>query len=72
MKFYDNTGKVSITVNSLAPEAPTNTPPVAESQSVTTKEDTSVSITLDAADKDGDGLTYSLKSSPQSWVIEFL
>ena len=59
-----NTGKVSITVNSLAPEAPINTPPVAESQSVTTKEDTSVSITLDAADKDGDGLTYSLRSSP--------
>ena len=41
-----------------------NTPPVAESQSVTTKEDTSVSITLDATDKDGDGLTYSLRSSP--------
>src|SRR6476646_3744025 len=59
-----NTGKVSITVNSVAPEAPINTPPVAESQSVTTKEDTSTSINLDATDKDGDGLTYSLKSSP--------
>src|SRR4029078_6654518 len=59
-----NIGKVSITVNSVAPEAPINTPPVAESQSVTTKEDMSASITLDATDKDGDGLTYSLKSSP--------
>ena len=59
-----NTGKVSIIVNSVAPEAPTNTPPVAESQSVTAKEDTSASINLDATDKDGDVLTYSLKSSP--------
>ncbi|MGA7142760.1 MAG: Ig-like domain-containing protein, partial [Nitrososphaeraceae archaeon] len=42
----------------------TNTPPVAESQSVTAKEDTSASINLDATDKDGDVLTYSLKSSP--------
>ena len=49
-----NLGSTSITtvkVNVL------NTPPVAESQSVTTKEDTSVSITLDAAEKDGDGLS---------------
>ena len=59
-----NTGKISIIVNSAAPEAPTNTPPVAESQSVTAKEDTSASINLDATDKDGDVLTYSLTSSP--------
>ena len=54
----ESTSITTVKVNAL------NTPPVAESQSVTTKEDTSVSITLDAADKDGDGLTYSLKSSP--------
>ena len=57
----------TVKVNALttgAPETPTNNPPVAESQSVTTKEDTSVSIILDATDKDEDGLTYSLKSSP--------
>jgi len=40
-----------------------NTPPVAKSQSVTTNRDTSASITLDATDKDGDSLTYSLRSS---------
>jgi hypothetical protein len=41
-----------------------NTPPVAKSQSVTTSRDTSASITLDASDKDGDTLTYSMKSFP--------
>ena len=41
-----------------------NTPPVANSQSVTTTKDTSASITLDASDKDGDTLTYSIKSFP--------
>ena len=51
----------ALTTGAGAPETPTNTPPVAESQSVTTKEDTPASINLDARDKDGDGLTYSLK-----------
>ncbi|MGB8159932.1 MAG: Ig-like domain-containing protein, partial [Nitrososphaeraceae archaeon] len=63
----ESTSITTVKVNALttgAPETPTNTPPVAESQSVTTTEDTSVSINLDATDKDGDGLTYSLKSSP--------
>ncbi|MGG6460661.1 MAG: Ig-like domain-containing protein [Candidatus Eiseniibacteriota bacterium] len=41
-----------------------NTPPVASSQSLTTTRDTSASITLDATDKDGDSLTYSIKSFP--------
>jgi hypothetical protein len=41
-----------------------NTPPVANSQSVTTTRDTSASIILDASDKDGDTLTYSIKSFP--------
>lgn len=41
-----------------------NTPPVAKSQSVTTSRDTSASITLDASDKDGDTLTYAMKSFP--------
>ena len=41
-----------------------STPPVAKSQSVTTTSDTPVSITLDASDKDGDTLTYAIKSFP--------
>ncbi len=43
---------------------PVNTPPVANSQSVTTTKDTSTSITLDASDKDGNALNYSIKSFP--------
>ena len=56
-----NAGKVSITVNSLVP---INTPPVAKSQSITTTSDTATSITLDASDKDGDALTYAIKTFP--------
>ena len=56
-----NAGKVSITVNSLVP---INTPPVAQSQSITTTSDTATSITLDASDKDGDALTYAIKTFP--------
>ena len=58
----ESMGITTVKVNSI--NETTNTSPVAESQSVTTKQDTSVTINLDATDKDGDGLTYSLKSSP--------
>src|SRR6476620_8417994 len=56
-----NSAKVSISVN---PATPVNTPPVAKAQSVTTNRDTAASIYLDATDKDGDSLTYSLGTSP--------
>ena len=56
-----NTAKVSIIVN---PVTHINSPPVAESQDVTTNRDTSAPITLDATDKDGDSLTYSLGTTP--------
>jgi hypothetical protein len=57
-----SSGNVSISVN---PATPVNTPPVAKAQSVTTNRDTAASINLDATDKDGDSLTYSLTSSPK-------
>jgi hypothetical protein len=41
-----------------------NQPPVADDQSVSTDEDTSVAITLTASDVDGDSLTYSIVSGP--------
>jgi serine protease len=41
-----------------------NDPPVANDQSVTTDEDTSVSITLTATDSNNDLLTYSIDSGP--------
>jgi hypothetical protein len=56
-----NTAQVSINVN---PVTHINSPPVAESQDVTTNMDTSAPITLDATDKDGDSLTYSLGTTP--------
>jgi hypothetical protein len=56
-----NTAEVSINVN---PVTHVNSPPVAESQDVTTDMDTSAPITLDASDKDGDSLTYSLGTTP--------
>jgi len=56
-----NTAEVSITVN---PVTHINSPPVAESQNVTIDRDTSAPITLDASDKDGDSLTYSLGTTP--------
>jgi Big-like domain-containing protein/HYR domain-containing protein/K319-like protein len=56
-----NSAKVSISVN---PATPVNTPPVAKAQSVTINRDTPASINLDATDKDGDSLTYSLSTSP--------
>ncbi|HEU5445655.1 MAG TPA: tandem-95 repeat protein, partial [Nitrososphaeraceae archaeon] len=57
-----NTAQVSINVN---PVTHVNSPPVAESQDVTTDMDTSAPITLDATDKDGDSLTYSLGTTPK-------
>ena len=57
-----NTAKVSITL--FNPVTHINSPPVAESQDVITNRDTSAPITLDATDKDGDKLTYSLGTTP--------
>ena len=39
-------------------------PPFAKSQSITTTSDTATSITLDASDKNGDTLTYAMKTFP--------
>ncbi len=46
-----------------------NHPPVAESQSVSTDEDTPVEITLSAADSDNDPLTYSVVSGPSNGTL---
>src|SRR5580765_6934619 len=63
-----STAITTVEVNAVnnPPEEPgVNNPPVAKSQSVTTYSDKSISINLDATDKDGDSLTYSLTSSPK-------
>ena len=62
-----STAITTVEVNAVnnPPEVPgVNNPPVAKSQSVTIYSDKSISINLDATDKDGDSLTYSLTSSP--------
>ena len=62
-----STAITTVEVNAVnnPPEVPgVNNPPVAKSQGVTIYSDKSISINLDATDKDGDSLTYSLTSSP--------
>ena len=44
----------------VTPPGPTNRPPVATAQLVTTAEDTPASIALSASDPDGDALTYTV------------
>jgi subtilisin family serine protease len=46
-----------------------NNPPVAYDQTVDTTQNTSVEITLIAADPDGDSLTYSIASAPSSGTV---
>jgi hypothetical protein len=43
---------------------PVNDPPVADSQSVSTSEDTAKPITLTASDIDGDGLSFAVATPP--------
>ena len=47
----------------------TNQPPVAYGQTVDTTQNTSVAITLIAADPDGDQLTYSIASAPANGIV---
>jgi ABC-type oligopeptide transport system substrate-binding subunit len=58
-----NTATVSVTVN------PVNDAPVANAQSVATKEDTPKPITLAATDIEGDALTYAVVQAPAHGVL---
>jgi len=58
-----NTATVNIAVNDV------NDVPVADSQSVSTDEDTDEAVTLAATDADGDSLTYSLIVNPAGIVF---
>jgi uncharacterized protein (TIGR03437 family) len=58
-----NTATVSISVTN------TNDPPVANSQSVSTNEDTPKAITLTATDADGNTLTYAVLTTPANGTL---
>ncbi len=51
---------------------PVNDPPLANDQDVTAEEDTPLSITVTATDPDGDGLTYSILTTPTDGTISGL
>ena len=53
-----NIATISITVNAV------NDPPTADTQSVTTNEDTAKAITLTGSDVEGDTLTFSIVANP--------
>jgi hypothetical protein len=58
-----NEGTVNITVT------PVNDLPIANSQSVTTPEETSIDITLTGSDVEGSPLTYAIATQPSHGVV---
>lgn len=58
-----NSATVNITVNAV------NDAPVADSQSISTDEDTSKAITLNASDIEGDNLSYSIVAGPSHGTL---
>lgn len=58
-----STGTIDINVN------PINDAPNAQSQNVTTLEDTEIAITLNATDIDSDKLTYQIKTQPSHGTV---
>jgi len=68
----DNSSGTSGTVNRMVLEVlgnNNNTAPVADPQSLSTPEDTAMSITLTGSDADGDPLTYSVTSNPSHGTL---
>lgn len=64
---FEDSNEDTRTSNTVTKEWTTgeNTPPVADSQSVTTPEDTPKIITLTGSDADGDALTFHIVTPPQ-------
>jgi len=60
----DSAGALSASATVTVNVTGANTPPVAQSQSVTTIEDTSKAITLTGSDPDGQPLTFTIVSAP--------
>lgn len=62
-KVNDGTDESALAVVSITVD-PVNDPPTADSQSLSTNEDTSLGITLSGSDVDGDALNYIIVSGP--------
>ncbi|WP_296603125.1 Calx-beta domain-containing protein [Nocardioides sp.] len=60
---------VTITIADDDPPAPTNHPPLARDQAVTTGQETPVTITLRADDADRDQLTYTVVDGPRHGTL---
>jgi cellulose biosynthesis protein BcsQ len=65
-KLESDVAEVSISVEAV------NDAPVANPQSVTTKVDKSVSIELSGTDKDGDPVTFSIRTEPQHGRVSII
>ena len=63
-KIEGEPAKVTITVK------PVNDPPIADSQSITTDEDTPIKITLTGSDIDGDKLTFKIIDQPKNGILQ--
>ncbi|MDP6599233.1 MAG: Ig-like domain-containing protein, partial [Candidatus Poribacteria bacterium] len=55
---------VNITISAPPVVTPTNSPPVAQGQTITTPEDTEVTITLTGTDAENSSLTYTIVGNP--------
>ena len=62
-KGLSSEATVNITID------PVNDPPIPNSQSLTTSEDTVTPITLTASDLDGDRLTYTVTTNPNKGIL---
>lgn len=60
-----NSGTATVSINIT----PVNDAPVANSQSVTTLEDTAKAVTLSGSDVDGDSLTYTIVAQPTKGTL---
>jgi hypothetical protein len=67
-KVWDSSSKF-VTTEEKITVTPANNPPVADDQTVTTEEDTSVDITLTGNDPDGDTLTYTVVDQPSHGTL---